>query len=143
MDLRNVFTGSAIALVAVIACMSWIASLNQSYGTDAGTTFNNTLSSVQTTLGDNLQTVSIETGTNTQAQPGPAETTQQAGLISRSISTFQQVTSFFTIIPNLLQDAASILGIPQPYAAIAGWTFVFALAITVALVFMTLAGRFA
>ena len=141
MDLRNVFTATAVVLVAVIATSAWLGDLNAAYGTDAGESFNNTLSSVQTTLGRDLEDTSIATGDNTQTPAGPSQTSQQAGLISRSVATLQQVGAFFTIIPNLLQDGGVLLGLPPAIAAVGAWTFTFALGISLVLLYLSLAGR--
>jgi hypothetical protein len=142
MDLRHVFASVALILLVVVAGANTLSFWNASYGTTAGSSFNNTLASVSSTLGTELATVSTSTGENTFAEAGPAASTQQQGLISRSISTIQQVGSFFTIIPNLLADAAQILGLPEPYAQIAAWTFTFFLGIAIALIFLQVIARF-
>lgn len=142
MDLRHVFASVALVLVAVVAVAAQLAFWNASYGTDAGSSFNNTLATVTSTLETDLASVSTSTGSNTFAEAGPAATTQQQGLISRSISTIQQVGTFFTIIPSLLADAGTILGLPEPYAQIGAWVFTFFLGIAIALIFLQVIARF-
>ena len=143
MDLRDVFTASAIILVGVIAAGSWIGFLNASYGTTAGSSFNATIANVQTTLGGNLSSVSISSGNNTVppsgAGLGAGTTTQQQGLITRSLSTLQQAGAFFSLIPSVISDGARIVGIPDTYATIAAWVFIFALAVTIGLMLLQIA----
>lgn len=141
MDLRQVFASVAIILVAVVASASILVFWNDSYGTTAGSSFNNTLASVASTLQTDLAEVSVSAGENTFAQAGAASSTQQQGLITRSISTIQQVGAFFTIIPNLLADAATLLGLPEPYAQIGAWVFTFFLGIAIALIFLQVVAR--
>lgn len=134
MDLRHVFASTAVILVVVVAAAYWMAFLNFSYGTDVGSSFNSTLSRVTTSISYELNSTSVAAGENTFAESGAAATTQQEGLLERSVSTFQQISPFFTLVPNLLQDAGTLLGLPQPYAGIAAWTFSFFLGIAIVLI---------
>jgi hypothetical protein len=142
MELKNIFLSVAVVLVGIVAVSLWLTGLNASYGTTAGSTFNNTITSVSATLNSDLGTIATSTGNNTIAQSGAGASTQQEGLISRSLSSIQQIGSFFTIVPSLLEDGATILGLPQPFAQVASWAFTFVLAITIALILLQVVARF-
>ena len=142
MELKDVFTATALVLVGVFAVGAWINDLNSKYGTEAGSSFSSTFDTVESTLQTELGEVAVAAGNNTVAAPGAGGANQQDGIIARSLSSIQQVGQFFILIPNLLSEGAYVLGLPEPYAEIAGWVFAFALGITLALIFLqVVAGR--
>lgn len=132
MELKEVFIGTAVVLVGVLAVFGWMNGLNTAYGTTAGNTFSNTLESVNDTLGTNLQSIGVTLANNTQLPEGAGETDQQQGLIRRSLSTLSRIGDFLGIVPSLLEDASAILGIPEQYVDIAKWVFLAAFGITLA-----------
>lgn len=142
MDIRQVFASTAVVLLVVVGVGAWLGDLNNHYGTTAGSSFNATLASVTTSITYNLSSTSVAAGGNTFNQAGAASTTQQQGLLARSLSSIQQIGAFFSLIPNLIQDGGALLGLPTALTDLAVWTFVFFLGITIAFLFLQIVSRF-
>lgn len=136
MEIKDVFLSIVVVMVAIIAVFSWMNGMNDAYGVDAGSTFNNTKGQVG--LFTNISAISTQVGNNTFYESGSAPSTQDEGLIQKAKSSISLIGDLFGIVPALIKDAGLIVGIPAPYIDLATYAFIFILGITI--VYITFLG---
>lgn len=129
MEIKDVFISLVVVGVCSIAIFSWLAGLNEAYGNDAGSTFNNTLG--HTGLFSNISSLSTQVGNNTFYESGSAPTTQDEGLIQKAKSTISLIGDLFGLVPSLIKDAGVIVGIPSQYLDLATYAFIFVFGLTI------------
>lgn len=136
MEIKDVVISGMVVLVAVIAITGWLGSMNTAYNMNAGASFNTTISHTQTLLNTNLSSMSKNVANNTQIAEGAGTSDQEQGLLEQSRGTFSILTDLLGIIPSMIEDGASIVGIPSEYTFIAKWTFLFVFGLTIAYILL-------
>jgi hypothetical protein len=139
MEYRDVFISLAVVVVGIVAILGLANDWNTSYGNNAGSTFNQTLTRVS--ILTNLTDISSSVAGNTQTPDGAGETEAQAGLIKQSLSTLKKIPVLMGLVPDLLSDGAAILGAPSWLVTIGRVVFLFVFAITFAYILLLGAKR--
>lgn len=136
MELEDVFISGMVVLVAIIGILSWLSGMNSAYDMTAGSSFNATLTHTQGLLDTNLSNMGLNVANNTQLAEGPGTSDQEQSLLEQSRSTFSLLTDLLGIIPSMIEDGATIIGIPEAYTSIAKWTFLFVFGLTIAYILL-------
>ena len=137
MDFKNVFIVMGISLVGIIAVFSFATDINTEYGTSIGYDMNQTRSYVQEGIIANLTKVSGETGTATEAQSGASAEAGIGDLIKRSLGVIGSIPRLLGMVPSLMSESASVIGIPSEYIDVATWLFIISFSIVLAYLFLT------
>lgn len=123
MEFERVFVGVAVALVGIVAILGLANFYNGEYGTDAGNSFNSTLTSVAVL--SNITYISNTAGANAQPSEGSGADSTQGDLIQRSLRIITVVPTLLGLAPDLISEAAAIIGVPEIYVQVATAIFVF------------------
>lgn len=129
MDYKQVFLGLLIAFVAITAITYFATDLNTKYSGTNATTLDTGF--MQDSGVDTIEAyaggVAVSVG-NSTAPPSVSSSNE----LTQSKNTFSLIRSMVDFVPNILQSAGNVLGIPQVYIKIAIWAFVFGFGITLA-----------
>lgn len=137
MDFKNVFIVIGISLVGIIAVFSFASDLNTEYGTSIGYDMNETREKLQDGIIANLTLVSSETGGAAEAESGASSGTGITDLIGRSLSVIGSIPRLIGLVPSLMSESASVIGIPPEYVDVATWLFIISFALVLAYLFLT------
>jgi hypothetical protein len=135
MEFGKVFVTLGVVMIAIIAIMSFISSLNTTYSENLGNTFNNTLNITQryNTIAGYGQEVG---GTAILSNTTAGQENAQAGLITRAVKTIVKIPELFSIIPAMINDLSVAADIPTEYVNIGIAVFFFISALTIATILL-------
>lgn len=136
MDYKDLFTSMGIVLVGIIAFFAIAGDFNNAYGTNLGDDMNGTRTHVQDLLTNTLGDVSGDVGNATQAREGASLGSGETGLITRALTVITSIPQLFGLVPAVIRDGASVLGIPDSIVIIGEWVFLFAVGVTLAYLFL-------
>jgi len=129
MEYENVFKSVGVVLIGVIAYFSLLGFWNLEYGQNVGNSSRATYDHVQSLANSSLFDLGTGSAGNTQTESGAGQDDPNRDLLTRALSVVTAIPELFGLVPALLQDGASILGIPPSYVNIGIYTFLFSAAI--------------
>ena len=132
MEYKNVFISIGIVLIALIGITQLIGQWNNDYSATAGSTLNRTFTHMQQISNDTLISTGRSSAIDTQTVEGTGQTSSTSNLIQKSLSTIKRVPQLLGLVPSLLNDAASIIGVPTIIVDIIVTIFFFVFALTFA-----------
>jgi hypothetical protein len=132
MDFKNIFIGLGVMLIGIIGVFGILNSWNSYYSMDVGSTFNDTLSGVQDITDNTMDEIKISSGLSTQTAEGAGQDTPTEEIAKQSVSTIKLMPKLIGLVPSLLNDIGSIIGIPVEIVAIGVSLFIIVFALTFA-----------
>lgn len=127
MEYEKLFAGIAVVAVSIFAVMSMLNFYNTTYEENVGTTFNQTLNSVA--LISNITDISNSQAEATQNIEGSGTSDPQTNLVERSLRIITILPRLLGLVPDLMEEGAILLGVPEPYVNVAIGMFVFSFTI--------------
>lgn len=127
MEYEKLFAGIAVVAVSIFAILSMLNYYNESYGTNVGYTFNNTMNSVA--LINNITDITNDQASATQNVEGSGTSDPQTNLVERSLRIITILPRLLGLVPDLMEEGAIILGVPPTYVNMAIGVFVFSFTI--------------
>lgn len=130
MDYKQVFFGILVAFAIGTAFTAWANNLNSKYASLGGQTLDTgfmqdvELNSIEDYAGG----MAVDVGESTET-PGVSSDTST---LTQSKSTFSLIRGLIDFVPRLLRNAANYLGVPEIYARLGTWAFIFAFGLTLA-----------
>jgi len=132
MEYERLFGTIGVVIISVIALFSLLNFYNESYNTNVGGNFTNTLSHVSAIGNATLINMSNEGANATQAIEGAGAVGGLIDLATRSLQIITIVPTLMGLVPALMEDAAIMIGIPPEYVAIGVAIFLFSFIILLA-----------
>lgn len=134
MEYEKIFASVVVVAVSIFAIMSMLSFYNSSYGTTAGSSFNNTLGSVQ--IINNVTSLTNDQATATQSIEGAGSTDSQTNLIERSLRIIVILPRLLGLVPDMMSEGALVVGVPEAYVNLAIGLFVFSFTLLLAYVLL-------
>lgn len=123
MEYDKVFMAIAVVAASIFSILSIMNFYNDSYGMNAGSTFNSTLNSVQ--IIQNATSFRSDSAAATQDVEGSGSTDPQTNLVTRSLRVITLLPRLLGLVPDMLYAGATMIGLPPEYQELGVDVFVF------------------
>lgn len=134
MEYERLFASVAVVAVSVFAIMSLLSFYNDSYNLTLGSSFNNTLNSVE--IINNITSMTDEQAAATQNIEGSGSSDSQTNLVERSLRIIVILPRLLGLIPDIMREGALVLGVPEAYVNVAVGVFVFSFVLLLAYILL-------
>lgn len=134
MEYERLFASVAVVAVSVFAIMSLLSFYNDSYNLTIGSSFNNTLNSVE--IINNITSMTNEQADATQSIEGSGSSDSQTNLVERSLRIIVILPRLLGLVPDIMREGALVLGVPEAYVNVAVGVFVFSFVLLLAYILL-------